>query len=163
MTFRRGFNRLFLASFVCWNLWNFWLVFKQAREVAASTYEAAETVRNWCINFKKSGCPASDPGFTIVKQLDNGKVEAEPPKDEEKCRFYWSMQFPANINCDATFKDAVGRQTLWRECQTRITDPTTILYIEGIPVCVYLVCWALTAAVLWIARGFGMVVGKKRG
>ncbi len=162
MTFRRGFNRLFVALFVCWNLANLWLVFKLARETAASAYEAADVVRNYCINFKKSGCPATDPG-PIIEELDNGRAKIKPPEDEEKCRLYWLMQFPANIDCEATFNDAVSKQTLWRECKTRLADRKTILYIEGIPVGVYICCWAVAATFLWIARGFGIAGTEKRG
>jgi len=68
-----------------------------------------------------------------------------------------------NTTTAAIVTAAVSQQSLWHECKTRITDPKTILYIEGIPVCVYLVCWALTAAVLWIARGFGLAGREEKG
>jgi hypothetical protein len=101
-------------------------------------------------------------GFTIVKELDNGTVIAKPPADAEKCSFYWSMQFPANVDCEAIFNESVSKQTLWRECKTRLAQPKTILYIEGIRVGVYILCWAVAATFLWIARGFGMTSGEKR-
>jgi hypothetical protein len=170
MTIRRGFNRLFIAAFVCWNLAKLLFVFKQARESSASAYEAAEAVRQTCIAFKK--CPPSaaeteDAGANASDTTADPKTvrpEDIATPEQEACYASQGLVpqlFPRDINCEAAFTEAVSKQSLWHECKTRITDPKTILYIEGIPAGVYLLFWALTAAVLWIARGFGLAVSRQ--
>jgi hypothetical protein len=161
MTIRRGFNRLFVVAFVWWNLTNVWLIFSKAHEAAVKANDAAEWTRQFCINFKKSGCPASDPGFTVENQLENGHYILTPYPDTEKCSVYWSLQLPSNIDCEAILKKAVVEQTAWRKFKEQITA-AKLLCIEGIPAAVYMVCWAVAATFIWVARGFGMA-GRRGG
>jgi hypothetical protein len=56
----------------------------------------------------------------------------------------------------------VSQHTTWREFKDQITE-AKLLYIKGIPAAVYILCWAVSATFLWIARGFGMAGGEKRG
>jgi hypothetical protein len=65
--------------------------------------------------------------------------------------------FPKTVDCD-TFEKMVST-SVWREFKGRLADTRTLLYIEGIPAAVYILCWAIAATFLWIARGFGVAGG----
>ena len=192
MTIRRGFNRLFIALFVCWTLANFWLVFKHALESVASANEAAEEVqqvRQNCISSQEmcastrrardtaaakhhasqdisnEGGGDAKPGQGSERKLDTPEQFQQASKGHEvrledldppECNWF------SGINCEALY--AVGsKPSIWRECKSHLADTKTILYIEGIPATVYILCWAVAATFLWIARWFGLGAGKKRG
>src|SRR5690242_11970715 len=193
MTLRRGFNRLFIAMVVCWNLGNLWVVFKKARESVASANMAAEEVlqvRQSCISAQESCTSArrardaaaakrraaregisneggDDPKLGHENQLSldtpeqpdqagkRGKIISLDEIDPPECDWF------SDINCDAVY--AVGsKPSIWRECKSQLADTKTILYIEGIPVGVYITCWVIAATFLWIARGFGLAGRKEK-
>jgi hypothetical protein len=169
MTIRRGFNRLFVVAFVCWNLANLGIVFKKAREAAALMNEDARGAWQYCMSSRE--CPASAPGMP-----DTAKASAPPKKAQaqetasgghifppgELVFGVCADPFPKNVDCD-TFEKMVST-SVWREFKSRLFDTRTLLYIEGIPAAVYTLCWVVAATFLWIARGFGVAAGReKRG
>jgi hypothetical protein len=174
MTIRRGFNRLFIVAFICWNLANLWLIFSKAREAAASVYTVAEQERQLCVGFKKSGCPPKDPEAGLAK-VGPGVFVPSGPTDNERltCAVYWGFTHVEEMrrgtavdlstkDCQATFNQDITQHITWRVFKDQITA-AKFLYIEGIPATVYVVCWVVAATFLWIARGFGVAGGEKRG
>jgi len=167
MTLRRGFNRLFVVAFVCWNLANLWLIVNKARESAALVNEDARGAWQYCMTSKE--CPASSTQDNAraaappknAKTQDTGSGPQTFSPDEFLPSVCVDHPFPKNVDCD-TFKEMVST-TVWRECKSRLFEARTLLYIEGIPASVYTLCWAVAVTFLWIARGFGMAGGSKRG
>jgi hypothetical protein len=63
-------------------------------------------------------------------------------------------------DCQATFNQDVSQRTIWREFKSHITA-AKLLYIEGMPAALYILCWVVAATFLWIARGFAEAGGGK--
>jgi hypothetical protein len=153
MPLRRGFTRLFVVLIVCWNLVAVWLAWQSADQSVAAARSSAYwgTLRKCNESKTAAERKALEGKLEGKKGLTTEELNELNQLDQEKS---WDA-------CEADYQKTLSEQSTWKAFKAKIADPTMILLVESAPFAAYLLCWAIAATFLWIARGFGMAGGEK--